>query len=580
MGDIQSMNLESKDLVAERIAQIKELFPEIVTEGDGSVDFEKLRLILGDEVDEGDERYAFTWPGKTDAIRQAQTVSAGTLRPCPEESVDWDTTRNLYIEGDNLEVLKLLQRAYHGKVKMIYIDPPYNTGHDFVYKDIYGDSIENYKLQAGLAGQSNADTSGNYHANWCSMMYPRIKLARELLASDGVLFISIDDNEETNLMKMCAEIFGDSNFVTKLYIQVNPRGRNLDRYIAKTVEPVLVWVKDYENPACLNLVPKNERMLSEYCLEDDKGKYRPIGLRNRNQNFNPETRPNLYFPLWINPTDGTVSVVQDEAHIIERLPLSGDGTPTCWTWSKEKIVNENDYVYGARSGDGWRVFRKDYLDEGHAAFTMVKSLQTDPEYNNDYGKRRIKDLFGSNVMSFPKPPHLIDTLLALGSREDSIVMDFFSGSATTADALLVKNTNDGGSRRFIMVQLPESTPEESEARRAKLDTICEIGKERIRRAGAKIVAEIEESNWRLKLGEEPKKVPDIGFRVLKLDDSGIAQPKPGQLMLNRIKSDRTDEDIIFEMMLKWGIDLTSPIEKIRLGGGSAIQLQMVSLSAA
>lgn len=565
-AEIKTVDLESKDLVAERIEKMKELFPEIATEGDGSIDFEKLRLILGDEVDEGNERYAFTWPGKADAIRQAQTVSTATLRPCLEESVDWDTTQHLYIEGDNLEVLKLLQRAYHGKVKMIYIDPPYNTGHDFVYKDKFGDSIENYKLQAGLAGQSNADTSGNYHANWCSMMYPRIKLARELLAEDGVLFISIDDNEETNLMKMCAEIFGDSNFVTKLFIQVNPRGRNLDRYIAKTVEPVLVWVKNYNNPACLNLIPKDKRMLSEYCHEDGKGRYRPIGLRNRNQSFNPETRPNLYFPLWINPADGTVSIVRDETHTVERLPLAGDGTPTCWTWSKEKIMKENDYVYGARSGDGWRVFRKDYLDEGRAAFTMVKSLQADPEYNNDYGKRRIKDLFGSNVMSFPKPPHLIDTLLALGSREDSIVMDFFSGSATTADALLVKNASDGGSRRFIMVQLPEPTPEGSEANRAEFGTICEIGKERIRRAGAKIAAEVEESNRQLKLGEEPKPVPDIGFRVLKLDESGIARPEPGQLMLDRIKEGRSDEDIIFEMMLKWGLELTYPIEKIEVNG--------------
>lgn len=213
MTEIRKMNIESENQVADRIEKLKELFPEVATEGDGSIDFEKLRLILGDAVDEGDERYAFTWPGKADAIRQAQTVSTATLRPCPEKSVNWDTTQNLYIEGDNLEVLKLLQRGYHGKVKMIYIDPPYNTGHDFVYHDSFGDSIENYREQAGLSGQSNADTTGRYHSNWCSMMYPRLKLARELLANDGAIFISIDDNEVTNLVKMMDEIFGERSRV-------------------------------------------------------------------------------------------------------------------------------------------------------------------------------------------------------------------------------------------------------------------------------------------------------------------------------------------------------------------------------
>lgn len=216
MEEIKAMDLESKDLVAERIEQMKALFPEIAIEGDGSIDFEKLRLILGDEVEEGDERYAFTWPGKADAIRQSQTVSTATLRPCPEESVGWDTTQNLYIEGDNLEVLKLLQRGYHGKIKMIFIDPPYNTGHDFVYRDRYFDAVDNYKTQLGLLGQSNADTSGSYHSVWCSMMYPRLKLARELLTENGVIAITIDDNEYSNLKQMADEVFGSSNCLATL----------------------------------------------------------------------------------------------------------------------------------------------------------------------------------------------------------------------------------------------------------------------------------------------------------------------------------------------------------------------------
>lgn len=569
-NDIKTVDLESEDLVDDRLRQLKKLVPEAFSES--GIDFDKLRLLLGDEVDEGDERYAFTWPGKADAIRQSQTSTTATLRPVVEKSRSRDgkdgsfDSDNIYIEGDNLEALKLLQRAYHGKVKMIYIDPPYNTGHDFVYKDKFGDTIENYKKQTGQASQSNPETSGRYHSDWCSMMYPRLKLARELLSDDGAIFISIDDNEETNLMQLCAEIFGGNNFVTKLYVQVNPRGRNLDRYIAKTIEPVLVWVKNYENTSCLNLIPKDDRMLSEYSFEDAKGRFRPIGLRNRNQSFNPSTRPNLYFPLWINPDDGTVALNEDETHTVERLPLASDGTPTCWTWSKEKILAENEYIYGAQSSDGWRVFRKDYLDEGIAAFTMAKSLQTDAEFNNDYGKKRIKELFGANIMSFPKSPFLIKRILQIGSSANSIVMDFFSGSATTADAVMTINAEEAGSRQYIMVQLPETTPKDSTAEQEGFTTIADIGEERIRRAGNKIAEEVAEANKQPKLGEEPKKLPDIGFRVFKLDESGIERSPSGQLTVNLRKEGRSDLDIIFEVMLKWGYELTYPIKKVEFAG--------------
>lgn len=298
----------------------------------------------------------------------------------------------------------------------------------------------------------NLESNGRFHSDWCSMIYSRLLLARDLLSKDGALFISIDDNEETNLMKICSEIFGAGNFVAKLSVQVNPRGRNLDRYIAKTIEPVLVWVKDYQNTSCLNLIPKDERMLSEYNRKDQKGSYRPIGLRNRNQNFNPTTRPNLYFSLWIDPETGKVSTVKSESYCVERLPLAGDGSPTCWTWSKDKIDNENDYLFAEETSDGWRVYRKDYLDEGTAAYTMAKSLQIDGEFNNDYGKKRIKELFGSNVMSFPKSPFLMERIVEIGSNQDSLILDFFSGSATLADAVLTSNSKDNGKRRFIMIQ--------------------------------------------------------------------------------------------------------------------------------
>lgn len=561
------VDLESKDLVAERIEQLKALFPEIAVEGDGSIDFEKLRLILGDEVDEGQERYAFTWPGKTDAIRQAQTPSTATLRPDETASVDWDTTENLYIEGDNLEALKLLQRGYHGKVKMIYIDPPYNTGHDFVYKDSFQDSIENYKEQAGLSGQSNADTSGRYHSDWLSMMYPRLRLARELLTDDGVIFISIDDNEESNLQNICNEIFGENNFIAKALVKINPRGRNLDQFIAKTCEPVIIYAKDYLNPNTVKPIEKGSDMLAEYSREDQIGKYRPIGLRNRNQAFNPITRPTMYYPLYINPNNGSVSLSQSEDYSIEVYPDAPDGTQTCWTWSKPKITQENSLLFAENTSTGWRVFRKDYASRnGESPKTLAKSLWDEGEFNNDQGKSSIKALFGANVMDFPKSPFLMQRVIEMGTDKDSLVLDFFSGSATLAHACMTTNAKDQGNRHFIMIQMPEKTDPNSTAYRNNLETICEIGEERIRRAGQKIKAEIKEENKQLKLGEELKPIPDIGFRVLKLDSSNFDRVEGGALVDSLIKPDRNHDDIIFEMMLKWGLELSLPMEKTEVTG--------------
>ena len=517
---------------------------------------------MGDEVDEGQERYAFTWPGKADAIRQAQTTTTATLRPDEDASVNWDTTENLYIEGDNLEVLKLLQRGYHGKVKMIYIDPPYNTGHDFVYKDSFQDSIENYKEQAGLSGQSNADTSGRYHSDWLSMMYPRLRLARELLSDDGVIFISIDDNEENNLQSICNEIFGENNFIAKALVKINPRGRNLDQFIAKTCEPVLIYAKDYMNTNSVKPIEKGSEMLAEYSREDSIGKYRPIGLRNRNQAFNPITRPTMYYPLYINPSDGLVSLNQSENYSIEVYPDAPDGTKTCWTWSKQKITEENSLLFAENTSTGWRVFRKDYASRnGEPPKTLAKSLWDEGEFNNDQGKSSIKSLFGMNVMDFPKSPFLMQRIIEMGTDKDSLILDFFSGSATLAHACMTVNAEDQGCRRFIMVQMPEKTDLNSVACQNGLETICQIGEERVRRAGQRIKSEIEEENRQLKLSEEPKSIPDIGFRVLKLDSSNFDHVEGGALVDNLIKPGRTNDDIIFEMMLKWGLELSLPMEK-------------------
>lgn len=585
---MEKIQLGTPDGTAENVDRLAELFPQAVTEveaDDGSItraiDFDALRDLLGDVAEGVRERYQFTWPGKAEAKAEARRPITKTMRPEKGKSKDWDTTQNLYIEGDNLDALKILKETYAGKVKLIYIDPPYNTGRDFVYDDDFAKTRGEYTLESGDydedGGRLVANTEGNgrFHSDWCSMMYPRLLLARDLLSEDGAIFISIDDNEEANLHKIGAELFGSSNYVGKFYIQVNPRGRNLDRHIANTIEPMLVFVKDYSCESSLYLIPKDERMLSEYSKEDSKGKYRPIGLRNRNQEFNPRTRSNLYFTLWINPSDGSVSTESDETHSIATLPLASDGTPTCWTWSKEKIERENDYVYGERKNDEWRVYRKDYLDEGSASMTMAKSLQSDSEFNNDYGKRRIKELFGSNVMSFPKPPALMRRVLEIGSAENSIVMDFFSGSATMADAVMQLNSESGSRRIFIMVQLPESVGEETLAGQLGIGTICELGEERIRRAGEKIRAEVEESNRKLKIGEEPKRVPDIGFRVLRIDSSNmrdtLATPEETTQEslfdnIDNVKEGRSDEDLLFEVLPKFRIPYSAKIEERTIAG--------------
>lgn len=577
------------DLTQENIAKIAALFPDVVTEAtdaDGNVrlviDFDVLRDDLSGEVVDGPrERYQFTWPGKREAKLEARRPTKKTMRPCPEKSKDWDTTENLYIEGDNLEALKIMRETYAGKVKLIYIDPPYNTGHDFVYDDDFSKTRAEYDAESGDYDEeggrlvANPESNGRFHSDWCSMMYPRLMLARDLLSDDGAIFISIDDNEEQNLLKIGNELFSSGNYVGKLYVQVNPRGRNLDRYIAKTIEPVLIWVKNYTCGNSLNLIPKDSRMLSEYDRKDAKGSYRAIGLRNRNQSFNPQTRPSLYFPLWISPADGSVALEKDEAHSVERLPLAADGTPTCWTWSKPKIQSENNYLFGEPCGNEWRVYRKDYLEEGSAAFTMAKSLQADAEFNNDYGKKRIKELFGSNVMSFPKPPALMNRILEIGSSKDSLVMDFFSGSATMADAVMSLNAADGGKRRFIMVQLPEVVGETTEAGKEGYTTICNVGEERIRRAGEKIREEVDKANEQLELGAEPKPVPDIGFRVLRVDESCLkdeyAAPEQYEQAALDLFTDNSAEDVLpldllFQVLPAFRIEYSAKIVERELGG--------------
>ena len=594
---MDKMKMHTTNKADENFEKLAAMFPNAVTETideNGvvvrAIDKDVLMQEISCKVVEGrEERYQFTWPDKKKSVLTANAPINKTLRPVREDetvstgsdsegnpysstgSVNFDSTENLYIEGDNLEVLKLLQETYLGKIKMIYIDPPYNTGNDFVYEDDFAQSADEYISNSGQLDEegnrlvANTESNGRFHTDWLNMIYPRLRLAKDLLTDDGVIFISIDDNEVSNLKKICDEIFGADNIVAQLTVQLNPRGRNLDRYIAKTHEYVLIYVKNYLNTNCILGVEKEGKMVEEYNKEDERGKYRLIGLRNRNQAFNPTTRPNLYYPLYVDSSSKKVSTKKDTQFTDEVWPDTPDGIKTCWTWMSKKVDAENNLITAELSNGEWRVFRKDYLvsEDGKSATTLVKSIWTENTINNDYGKKAIKELFGSNLMSFPKPPELVKRMIAIGSRDDSIILDFFSGSATTAHAVMQLNAEDRGNRKLIMVQLPEVTDEKSEAYKAGYKNICEIGKERIRRVAKKIAE------------ENPNAKFDGGFRVLKCDSSNMKDVyyNPEQYEANlftsltdNIKEDRTPEDLLFQVMLDLGVELSSKIAEYDVAG--------------
>jgi adenine-specific DNA-methyltransferase len=580
---MDKLKMHSPNLTQDNIAKIRELFPSCVTEAQGSdgkltlaVDFDQLKQELSEAIVEGpQERYHLNWPGKREALLTASAPIAKTLRPCREESVDFDTTQNLFIEGDNLEALKLLQETYLGKVKMIYIDPPYNTGNDFIYEDDFAENSEeflkrsNQKDEEGNRLIANTESNGRFHSDWLSMMYGRLKLARNLLSEDGALFISIDDNEVHSLKRICSEIFGEENFVAQLAVQLNPRGRHLDRYIAKTHESILIYVKDGNSEEAILGIAKEGRMVAEYNREDEGGAHRLLGLRNRNQAFNPITRPKLYYPLFVDPKTQKVSLEKTNEYSDEVWPDTPDGVKTCWTWGKEKVGKENSLLTAEKTGDEWRVYRKDYLlgADGDVAKTLVKSVWTDKEITNDYGRKVIKELFGASIMDFPKSVDLLQKLIQIGtdSKKGHIVLDFFAGSSSTAHAVLRQNSINGGDRNFIMVQLDEECSENSTASKEGYKYISELSKERIRRAGKKIIESEFHEDWN----------KDIGFRVLKIDSSNMADVYytpdaiAQDLLSNQadnIKPDRTPEDLLFQVLLDWGVDLSLPIRKHTLQG--------------
>ncbi len=549
---IKKIDLESENLVDDRLEQLKKLMPEAFSES--GIDFDKLRLLLGDEVDEGDERYAFTWPGKADAIRQSQTTSRATLRPCVEKSRSRDgrdgsfDSDNIYIEGDNLEALKLLQRAYHGKVKMIYIDPPYNTGHDFVYKDKFGDTIENYKEQTGQANQSNPETSGRFHSDWCSMIYPRLKLARELLTDDGVIFISIDDNEDKNLRELCDEIYGETNFVAQLIWERAYSPKNDAKFVSNSHDYVLVYAKTIDM-FTIGRLPRTEEANARYKNPDND----PRG---------PWMSDNMTVKTYSPSTDYPITT--PSGRVVE--PPAG----RCWRLSKKAFFErlQDNRIWFGPEGAGVPRIKRFLCEVDDKGMSPTSILHYKEVGHSQEGAKELVSLFdGKGYFDGPKPTRLIQRFMTLANlSENSIVLDFFSGSASTADALFRYESEKGFPCRFVLVQLPEPTNPSREAAKDGYATLCDIGEERIRRAGDKIAEEVAESNKQLKLGEEPKQLPDIGFRVFELDESGIAEPQNGQLLVDRRKDDRSNLDIIFEVMLKWGYELTYPIEKAEFAG--------------
>ena len=550
---------ESPDLTARNIEKIAALFPNCVTEAsDGrgglkyAVNFDMLKQMLSPDVVEGDERYEFTWVGKKAAIAEANKPIRKTLRPCPEESRDWDTTENLYIEGDNLEVLKLLQESYLGKVKMIYIDPPYNTGSDFIYQDDFMRTKEEEEEQMGMFDEEenrlfkNTDTNGRFHSDWCSMMYSRLMLARNVLTEDGVIFISIDDNEQENLKNICDEVLGSKNFIAQLVWERAFSPKNDARFISNSHDYVLMYARDITQ-FTIGRLPRTEEANARYA--------------------NPDNDPR---GVWMS-SDISVKTYNAECDYPITAPSGRVIEPPagrCWRLSKKAFLErlQDNRIWFGPDGDGVPRIKRFLTDLKHEGMAPTSIMFFKDVGHSQEGAQEVSKLIGGGFFSGPKPQRLMQRLLTLANlNSDSIVLDFFSGSATTAHAVMQLNAEDGGSRKFIMVQLPEPCDEKSEAYKAGYKNICEIGKERIRRAGDKIKAESPLTTENL----------DIGFRVLKLDDTNMkdvyySPEEYSQDMISdlesNIKEDRTDLDLLFGCLLDWGLPLSFPCTSENIEG--------------
>lgn len=560
---MDKLKMQSRNVVGGNVEKIAVLFPQCVTERlnkDGkpelAIDFDKLRAELSnDMLDDGEERYQFTWPDKRAASRLANEPVNLTLRPCREESVDFDTTENLYIEGDNLDVLKVLRETYLGRVKIIYIDPPYNTGNDFVYNDDFAQGREDFEQNSGLFDedgnqtidhmQRNTEANGRFHTDWLNMIYPRLKVARDLLADDGVIFISIDDCEVENLRKVCDEVLGEHNFLAQLTWEKKYTIANDAKYFSATHDFILCYARNIDN-FVIGKLPRTDEMNAAYKNPDNhpKGPWKATPLHARsgsNADFTYTFKNGVVF----TPPSGRFS-----AYSAEKL----------------KELDDNDEIWFGKDGlstPSRKTFLCELKNDGVVPRTIIPFSEGGHNHEAD---EEVKSLMGGKLFTSPKPTKLLNLLLRIANCErEAIILDFFSGSATTAHAVMKLNAEDGGYRKFIMVQLPEVTDEKSEARKAGYDTICEIGKERIRRAGKKI---------REEAGEKAKDL-DTGFRVLKLDSSNMEdifytpdkfEPSLLDSLVENIKADRSGEDLLFQVMLNLGIELSAKIERKEIAG--------------
>lgn len=547
---------QSLDIVSDNISKLKELFPEVLTEG--KIDFKVLQDILGNEIEEEEEFYRFTWAGKSQSRREAHKPSTGTLRPCKEESVDWDTTQNLYIEGDNLEVLKLLQKSYSNKVKMIYIDPPYNTGKDFVYKDNYKDNLKNYQQVTGQVDDegnkmsTNSESDGRYHSNWLNMMYPRLRLARNLLKDDGVIFISIDDNEIDNLIKCCDEIFGEENRIEVLKWKRKKQPSFLAKHTAKVMEYILVYAKKHNHLEKLSIDGTSDTTKKVINLSNPEC----------SRIFNPGVRVKIGESGVIPAGRYTIKTMEVEykSDVIFEGGISINSVEVISKFSVSqenisKFIEEGLLFISTNYG-----LRRDVSEEEMGKRKSITDLLLTDWGDNQESDNEMRELFGTtDYFDYTKPSLLIKNLVKCNFTEDNIVLDFYSGSSTTGHSVMKLNSEDGGNRKHIQVQLPEPISINNPAFLNGYKTICEVGKERLRRVGKKIKEENPLHSGNL----------DVGFKVFKLDSSNIKgwDGLPDNLekslfeSQDNIKSDRTEEDVLFEILLKYGLDLTLPIEE-------------------
>lgn len=576
----QKLKMKSHDVIGSNTKKIAQLFPNCVTErlGKGgkpelAIDFEKLQAELCDEIiGENEERYQFTWPDKRKAIREANVRTTSTLRPCREESIDFDNTQNLYIEGDNLDVLKVLRETYLGKVKMIYIDPPYNTGNDFVYYDEFDVNKNLEEERNGFWDEDrnqtlsrferNTAANGRFHTDWLNMIYPRLKVARDFLSDDGVVFISIDDNEVENLQKVCDEIFGEVNFVAQLPWRKRTAKSDVPFGVSQDYEWIICYAKSDKFNASVEGAERKYYETPDF-------PNRPWRIHDLTKQTTASERPNSYFTI-INPKTK------------EEYPANPNAT---WRitvdtiddyYKADRIVFPGDYDFLRISKPVLRYWKEDDMKKAGDDFGRVAVSSKLPENigMSQDGTKEVTSLFDGKIFSFPKPSSLIQFLIKIINSDDAIVLDFFSGSATTAHAVMKLNAEDGGNRKFIMVQLPEKTDEKSEAYKAGYKNICEIGKERIRRAGQKVKEEAGLQGQNL----------DTGFRVLKLDSSNMEDvyytPQEftmGSLFNENVKQDRSNEDLLFQVMLDLGIELSAKMknEELRMKNGETITVHNV-----